>query len=183
VGNQPKERRADAADEVLNPDLPSPRLAAPSAEPAPAPAPAPRKEEDRVPLIWRLSFGGLLSLVALVSITLYHQLNNGIVTLRADLNSLNVKAGNMVNKDEFNSRVLEMNTRNATLQGSLKELQQANAAILALRERSALLEQQVKSVDADRRDLARDVQRLREQLAVLEARPVRDPGAEKKTRP
>jgi hypothetical protein len=69
-------------------------------------------------------------------------LNNGIVNLRTDLNNLNVKASNMVNKDEFNSRLMEMNTRNATLQTGLKELQQANATILALRERSALLEQQ-----------------------------------------
>jgi hypothetical protein len=89
----------------------------------------------------------------------------------------------MVNKDEFNSRLMEMNTRNTTLQTGLKELQQANATILALRERSALLEQQVKAVDADRRDLAREVQRLREQLAVVEARQARDPGGDKKQKP
>jgi hypothetical protein len=180
MGNSPRERRADDGNEVLSLAAPSPPATPP---PEPAPAPPPRKEEDRVPLIWRLSFGGLLSLAALVSITLYHQLNNGIVNLRSDLNNLNVKASNMVNKDEFNSRLMEMNTRNATLQTALKDLQQANATILALRERSALLEQQVKAVDADRRDLAREVQRLREQLAVLETKEARDSAGDRKQKP
>jgi hypothetical protein len=79
MGNPPRERRADDANEVLSLAVPSLSAAPP---PEPAPAPPPKKEEERVPLIWRLSFGAMLSLVALVSITLYHQLNNAIVNLR-----------------------------------------------------------------------------------------------------
>jgi hypothetical protein len=48
-----------------------------------------------------------------------------------------------------------------------------------LRERSALLEQQVCTSDAERKDLAREVQRLREQLAVLESGQAREAGERK----
>src|SRR5262249_6917828 len=149
-------------------------------EPAPAPPPPPKKEEDRIPLMWRISFGTLIGMVGLVCITLYHQLNNGITNLRVDLNNLSTKAASQVSKDELNSRLLDLNTRSTILVNSIKDLQQANAAVLALRERSTLLEQQLKTVDNERKDLAREVQQLREKLVALEARRSAETPVDKK---
>src|SRR5262245_10081020 len=107
MSTHPTDRRAVVTEEeAAGVEAPVLRRGPPTPEPAPAPAHVPKKDEDRIPLIWRLSFGGLLSLVALVSITLYHQLNSGLANLRGDMNNLNVKSGNTVSKDEFNTRML-----------------------------------------------------------------------------
>src|SRR5262249_33765319 len=130
-----------------------------------------KKEEDRVPLFWRIFGSTMLSIVALVSITLYQQLTANLNSLRNDLDRLNTSSGDLVKKDEFNNRVTEFNNRSTTLLNSIKELQQANAAILALKERSALLEHQLKASENDHKEMARELQRLREQMvAVTEGR-------------
>jgi hypothetical protein len=180
MGNPPKERPAVLTNDAPNAEGSEPRPAPPPPEPPPpAAAPPVKKEEDRIPLMWRLSFGALLSLVALVCITLYHQLNNTLSALRSDVANVNAKSAALVSKDEFNKGLIEINSRNKTLQDSIKDLHQANAALLALRERSDQLKERLDKSDKKREELAEEVQRLRERLAVLEARRAKDP-AEKK---
>ncbi len=146
----------------------------------------PAKAEDRVPIIWRIFGGTLLSIVALVAITIYQQFSaalselktdigrlnesrvdlvrkHEINDLRGDLNRFHENRGDLIKKDEFNSRVLEV-------WNGIRELQAANLAQAASRERAALLEQQVKAGEEERKELARELQKLRERLAVVEGR-------------
>jgi hypothetical protein len=134
-----------------------------------AAAPAARGEEG-TPLFWRIFGTTILSIAALVAVTLYQQLSGAVAELRVKCQAISESSGDLVKKDEYNSH-------NLAVANSLKEVQANNAAALDLwRERARELERQIK-LDKDEykqqlRELARESQRLRERLAVLESRPV-----------
>jgi hypothetical protein len=121
------------------------------------------KPEDRVSMFWRVFGGTLLSITALVGITLYQQFSNSISELRTSLSRLTESRADFV-------KVEDCNTRFTAVWNNMKELQAANAAVLALKERSALLEQQVKASEEERKELTRELQQLRERQAALEGR-------------
>jgi DNA repair exonuclease SbcCD ATPase subunit len=166
---------------------------------------ATKAPEERISVFWRVFGGTLLSIAALVCITLFQQFTNGLSEVRTNLNRLNEGRGDLVKLDDFNTRMGAMWTSIKELQAasgavpalkerltsielqiktgqdqlserlsvvanSLKEVETANAALSALKERSALLEQQLKTGEDERKELAREIQRLRERLAALEGR-------------
>jgi hypothetical protein len=161
---------------------------------------APAKEEDRIPLFWRVFGGTLLSITALVCITVYQQLTNNLSglrndfshlsdDLRKDLGRLNEAQSGLLKKDEFNLRM-------RSVWDSLKEVRVDAGGVTALRERAALLEQQMKRGEEERkellgevlrlraaeagnderRELHRELQRLRERLAAVEGCPAMLPA-------
>jgi len=121
------------------------------------------KGEERIGVFWRVFGGTLLSIVALVCITVYQQFTSVLNELRSDVNKLNESRGDLVKKEEFNSRMTSVWT-------SLKELQTAGTVATVGKERLTLLEQQLKSSDDERKELTRELQQLRERLAVVEGR-------------
>jgi uncharacterized protein (DUF3084 family) len=121
------------------------------------------KGEERISLFWRVFGGTLLSIAALVVVTVYQQFSNSLFELRNDMIHLNESRADLLRKDEFNTRM------NAVW-GSMKDLQTAEAPLTALRERSALLEQQLKAAEDERKELTRQLQQMRERLAVVEGR-------------
>jgi hypothetical protein len=124
---------------------------------------APVRSEDRISLFWRVFGGTLLSIAALVVITVYQQFTNSLSELRSNLNHLNESRGDLVRADDVNNRL-------TSVWNSVKELQSANAAVAALKERTVLLEQQVRGGLEERKTLTQEVQLLRERVAVLEGR-------------
>ncbi len=125
--------------------------------------PEPSKGEERISWFWRIFGGTLLSLAGLTVVTLSQQVTNNLHDLRSDLNRLNEARGDLVKKDELNSRI-------TSVWNSIKDLQTVNATLTAAKERVSLLEQQVKNGDEERKELVREVQRLRERLVVVEGR-------------
>src|SRR4051794_37498384 len=123
----------------------------------------PDKSEERMSLFWRVFGGTLLSIAALVAVTLYQQFNNGLNDVRNDISRLNEGRGDFIKKDEFNGRM-------TTAWAGIKDASNAGTALTALREHELLLEQQVKAGDEERKDLVREVRRLSERLAGLEGR-------------
>ena len=83
--------------------------------------------------------------------------------LRKDLGRLNEGQADLVKKDDLGSRM-------KSVWDSLKELRADNAGLSALKERSAMLEQQVRAGDQERKEIVREFQRLREVRAVEEER-------------
>ena len=83
--------------------------------------------------------------------------------LRTGLNRLNESRGDLVKADDFNNRM-------TSVWNGIKDLQVEKANVTALKERSVLLEQQVKVADEERKELTRELQKLRERLAVQEAK-------------
>jgi hypothetical protein len=141
--------------------------------PVPAAAPLPArardlKGEERWPVLWRVFGTTVLSIAALIAITLYNQVTAGLNELRTDVQRCAAGSGEVVKKEEFSGRLQELNGRTSAAWNSLKDVQTAQASALA--QRSALLEQQVKAGEDERKELARELQRLRERLAALEGR-------------
>lgn len=123
----------------------------------------PVRGEERISVFWRVFGGTLLSIAALVCITFVQQFSNSLGELRANLTHLNESRGDLVKNEDFNNRM-------TAVWNNLKELQGANVGVVALKERSALLEQQLKTAEDERKELAHELQRLRERIAVVEGR-------------
>jgi hypothetical protein len=121
------------------------------------------KGEDRISLFWRIFGGTLLSIAALVVVTVYQQFSNSLFEMRNDMIRLNESRADLIKKDEFNTRM-------SSVWSSMKDLQATTSAVSGMRERSALLEQQLKVAEDERKELTRQLQQLRERLAVIEGR-------------
>jgi DNA repair exonuclease SbcCD ATPase subunit len=150
--------------------------------------------EARISLFWRVFGGTLLSIAALVAVTVYQQLTNGLndlrgeqghlnTDLRKDLSRLSEAQADLVKKDDYNSRL-------RSVWDGIKDLQADKSTVTALKERLAVLRQlfqtaeeerkdlihqlqqlrEVKAAEEDRKELLRELQRLRERLALLEGR-------------
>ena len=119
------------------------------------------KGEERISLFWRVFGGTLLSIAALVVVTLYQQFSNNLVELRNDMIHLNEARADLVKKDDFNNRL-------TSVWNGMKDLQTATASITSMRERTALLEQQLKEAEGERKELTREVQQLRDRVAATE---------------
>src|SRR4051812_32032985 len=78
------------------------RSAADSSSDKPEPK---KKDEEGMSLFWRVFGGTILSIVALVSITLYNNMSSSITELRAEVSREREARAELVKKDEFNARV------------------------------------------------------------------------------
>jgi hypothetical protein len=96
------------------------------------------KGGDGISLFWRIFGGTLLSIVALVVITAYQQCTSTLNELRNNLDRLNEGRADLVKAEDFNARL-------TTVWTNMKELQTGIKDVTALKERSTLLEQQVRS--------------------------------------
>jgi septal ring factor EnvC (AmiA/AmiB activator) len=121
----------------------------------------PAKGEERVSLFWRVFGGTLLSIAALVVITVYQQFSSSLHELRSDVIHVNEARADLVTKEDFNNRL-------TSVWNSMKDVQTATATVATLRERTALLEQQLKEAENERKELTREVQQLRDRVAATE---------------
>ena len=126
------------------------------------------KTEERITIFWRVFGGTLLSIAALVCMTLYQQFSNNVTELRTNVNRLTESRADFI-------KLEDCNTRFTAMWNVVKELQASNASLLALKERSVLLEQQVKTAEEERKELVRELQQLRERQAVVEGRQAATP--------
>jgi hypothetical protein len=147
------------------------------------------KAEERLPVFWRVFGATLLSIAALVVITLCQHFASSLnevraelghlsADLRRDLTRLSESQVHLVQKEEFNTRL-------TSVWNSLKDLQALGAVVAALREKSLVREEQLRHED-ERKELTRELQQLRERLALLEGRqqagaPGKQPGAPAET--
>lgn len=139
--------------------------------------------EEHGSVFWRVLGGTVLSIAAMVAVTLYQQVTSSVNEVRNSIAALNtdirkdmgqvVKAqGDMLRKDEFNGRM-------GSVWGSIKDLQAMQAALTSLKERSLVRDQQEKA-DADvREELRKALQQAASDLAVLKAQALRREQREK----
>ncbi|MSR52309.1 MAG: hypothetical protein EXS09_03340 [Gemmataceae bacterium] len=138
--------------------------------------------DERLSLFWRVFGGTFLSICALVAISLYNNLANSITELRGELSRVNEARGEMVKKEEFNSRTQNMWDLVQSLQemrvavGSLKEQMNAQnektAEMKGLQEKLSLLDQRVKAAEDDHKALVKaefSISMLEQKAAVREA--------------
>ena len=125
-----------------------------------------RKPEERVSVAWRVFGGTLLSMAALVIVTVIQQFASTLSELRAELNHLNEVQAELLKKEEFTNRT---NTLWTTLRDVTTDLP-------VIKTRAAATENDVKAAQQENKELARDIQQLRERLATLEGRQGTIPG-------
>lgn len=143
------------------------------------------KDEEKMSIFWRVFGGTILSIVALVAITLYNSLQSGITELRAELSrereanaalakkddldkEREARAG-FVKKDDFDTRMTKQYDRIRAIEGQkadlegLRERVAGNAAAV-----EAVRKDTGAAVDAIRKDTA-GLELLKERVAAVEA--------------
>jgi hypothetical protein len=118
----------------------------------------PPPSEEKISVFWRVFGGTLLSIAALVCMTIYQQFSASLTDLRAGINHLNEFYADVVKKDE-------LKTHSNAIWTSLKEL---GNDVLPLKTQTTVIQGQLQAIEQERKDLAREVQQLRERLATLE---------------
>lgn len=93
----------------------------------PEPTPAKPSDDEKMSLFWRVFGGTILSIVALVAVTLYNGLTGSITELRGELHRLSEAKADLIKKDEFNGRWTQMWTR-------VQELAAVQVTVTALKE-------------------------------------------------
>jgi hypothetical protein len=125
-------------------------------------------------LLWGISGGTILSAVGFVALALFEQYNDSINELQRDLKHFNEVSADHVKKEDLRHRmsnVMEaLKVLHATDANLTKELHGANLAATARDARLIQLEQEMKRMEDERRDLVKELQRLRERLAMVEGR-------------
>lgn len=128
-----------------------------------------RGGDEKISLFWRVFGGTILSIVALVSITLYNSLSSGIAEVRNELNREREARAELVKKDEFNSRTSTQYERMRSYeslkveQEGLKERISANAAVMeGLKKDSATI------LDAVKKELASTSDVVKKDAAALD---------------
>jgi chromosome segregation ATPase len=128
-----------------------------------------KKEEEHISLFWRVFGGTILSIVALVSITLYNNMSSSITELRAEVSREREARAELVKKDEYNARVTAQYERmrgidslKVELEG-MKEKVSGNASATA-----GLKKETTAAVDGVKREVATATDSMRKDLATLE---------------
>jgi DNA repair exonuclease SbcCD ATPase subunit len=122
------------------------------------PAAKPEKEEEKVSIFWRVFGGTILSIVALVVITLYNNLTGSVADLRAELSRERDAVSGLVKKEDFDSRSKSLYDRVRGVEGLKVDLE-------AIKERTAT---NAAAVEAARKDLGASVDAVKKDTAGLE---------------
>ena len=132
------------------------------------------KEENKIPLFWRVFGGTVLSITALIVMTAYQSLAGNIAELGRQLDHLETDTrkeqsrlaelqGELVRKDECESRIRNVWKR-------LEEMKEDRKSIVVVKQRcDSLLEQQRDSVK-ERGKIRDDIQEVREHRAAAQQR-------------
>jgi DNA repair exonuclease SbcCD ATPase subunit len=139
----------------------------------------PKKDEEHVSIFWRLFGGTILSIVALVSITLYNNISSSITDLRAEVSREREARAELVKKDEYNSRVTSIYERmrgidslKVELEGQKEKISTSSTAVdVVKKDTNATIEAMKKdtgaAIDALKKDAA-SLDVLKERVAALE---------------
>lgn len=135
-----------------------------------------QSQKEDVPTVWKIFGGAIVSIIFMLIVTIFGYIINNVNSIQTNINNLNA---DMVKKSEFNERVTNIwgTLRDVnSLKDRMNLVEQRNTNIDSLRERTTSvdarvtsLEAQVKTLQEENRSQAKDIQALRERVAVLEA--------------
>ncbi len=127
---------------------------------------------DGVSTFWRIFGGTILSICALVAMTIYQQFAASLVELRAGLQRLNEQNVEMVKKGDLDNRT-------TPIWAALKDV---TMTLPELKTKTMLLATQFQQAEQERKELYKELHNLRERLAVFESRqpttPTKSPGGD-----
>jgi peptidoglycan hydrolase CwlO-like protein len=123
--------------------------------------------DEKVSLFWRIFGGTILSIVALVVITAYQSLTNGVHELRLAMAAANEARADLVKKEEYQSSRTKIWDR---LQDLQKEVGQAQAPVSQIKDRVTTLEESHKTLSGERKEIHEQQATVRERLTQFEQR-------------
>ena len=149
------------------------RAAADAAQSPSDSKPDTKTDEEKLSLFWRVFGGTILSICALVAITLFNNLSSTIAELRSEINKSNearaLAVSEMVRKEEFQSRMTSSWDRVQSLQ---QQNNTQNATLTSLRTEIDVLKERLAKQTADGETLKKDatasVETVKKDLAALE---------------
>jgi hypothetical protein len=132
------------------------------------------KDENKIPVFWRVFGGTVLSMVSLIVMTAYQSLTGGIADARSEqahlcaemhkeFGRIGESQGDLVKEEELSSRLQMLWT-------SVRELQEDRKNLTALKESCKNLSTMLQTDAVQCRQMSADAQHLREQLAAREER-------------
>jgi hypothetical protein len=121
---------------------------------------APPRKKGQLAFLWGIS-GTVLSAVGFLAVTLFEQYNESVTELQRDLKHFNEVSADLVKKESM-QRCREQ------IKECLKEMQ-ASAVL------RAQLERDLQTSEQERKELAMELQRLRERVAAVEGRQAATP--------
>jgi DNA repair exonuclease SbcCD ATPase subunit len=122
------------------------------------PADRPRPDEEKMSVFWRVFGGTILSIVALVAITLYNNLNGSITDLRQELSREREARAGLIKKDDVDTRVKNQWDRIRVVEGYKAEIE-------GVRERAAA---NAAAIEAVRKDVAGGVETIKRETTGVE---------------
>jgi hypothetical protein len=144
------------------------------AAPAGADAPPPAKGEDRVPVLWRVFGGTVLSVLGLVALTVYQQFSGALADLRGELGHLGKEVrADLGHLSEAQGEAVKQDKFAATMKyawDAIKDLRDDRTAVTAVKERVSVLAETFRVSEEQQKELAREVQQLRELRAAEDER-------------
>lgn len=130
---------------------------------------APKKDEEHISVFWRVFGGTILSIVALVAITLFNNVSSSIAELRAEVGRERESRAELVKKDEFNTRITSqyeriraLDTLKVGLEGVKEKVSASCAAVETLKRETGT------ALDAMKKDAAANGDAMKKDAAALE---------------
>jgi septal ring factor EnvC (AmiA/AmiB activator) len=124
----------------------------------PSDAPPLRKEDEKISMFWRIFGGSILSIGAMLGVTVYQQMNNTISDLRAAVTHVQESQADVVKKDDLTGKCTTMWTALTTQSSQAAEA----------RTRQVQLEDQLRASQVAQKELLDKLERLSERMAKLE---------------
>jgi septal ring factor EnvC (AmiA/AmiB activator) len=128
------------------------------------------KPEEKISIFWRVFGGTLLSIAALVVMTVYQQFSASLNELRNNMDRLHETHADMLKKEEFNTRSTKI----------WDAITQVKDEVPTQKTRVTQLEVLLQTLQQERKELSNQVQALREKMAAIEARQGVVPRTDKK---
>lgn len=133
-----------------------------------------KKEEDSIPLFWRVFGGTVLSVTTLIGITTYNGLNASMAEAKGDVSGLATESRKEVTRlCEGQVQMLEkgeLATQMSVAWRSLNELNEDHDALVVLREKCQSLLARFKAGEVARRRLEQELREAREEQAACSER-------------
>lgn len=126
-----------------------------------------KKDEEHISVFWRVFGGTILSIVALVTITLFNNMSSSISELRAEVSREREARAELVKKDEFN-------TRNTAMYERIRGVDAVKAEMEGLKEK---VRANTDSTATARKDAADAVAAAQKELAALNDHMKKDAAA------
>jgi DNA repair exonuclease SbcCD ATPase subunit len=120
--------------------------------------PPEKKDDEKVSLFWRLFGGTILSITALVAITLFNNISGTISDLRAEVGREREARAGLAKKDEIDTRMKTLYDRTRAVEAFKPEIE-------AIKERTGA---NAATVEAVRKDIGTSVDGLKKDVAAVD---------------